>query len=52
MDRRTFVTGLGAVLAAPRAAGAQQSRVYRVGVILQGGPYVDTVNGLRPVEYP
>jgi hypothetical protein len=47
MNRRAFVTGLGAVLAAQRAAGAQQSRVYRVGVILQGGPYVDTVNGLR-----
>jgi putative tryptophan/tyrosine transport system substrate-binding protein len=32
MDRRAFVTGLGAVLAAPRAAKAQQAgRVYRIG---------------------
>ena len=40
MDRRTFLAGTGAVLlAAPLAAEAQQARVYRVGVILQGGPY-------------
>ena len=34
MDRRGFVTGLGAVLAAPHAAGAQQAgKVYRVGAM-------------------
>ena len=34
MNRRAFVTGLGAVLAAPRAAGAQQAgKVYRIGVL-------------------
>jgi putative tryptophan/tyrosine transport system substrate-binding protein len=32
MNRRAFVTGLGAVLAAPRAAEAQQAgKVYRIG---------------------
>ena len=35
----------GAVV--PLAAQAQQSRVYRVGVILQGGAYSETVDGLR-----
>jgi putative tryptophan/tyrosine transport system substrate-binding protein len=34
MDRRAFVTGLGAVLAAPLAAQAQQAgKVYRLGVL-------------------
>ncbi len=48
MDRRTFLAGTGAVLlAAPLAAEAQQARVYRVGVVLQGGPYLGTVDGLR-----
>ena len=36
MDRRVFLTGLGAVLAAPLAAEAQQAgRVYRVGILFQ-----------------
>ena len=36
MDRRTFLTGLGAFLAAPRAIEAQQAgRVYRVGILFQ-----------------
>jgi len=26
---------------------AQQSKVYHVGVILHGGPYYDTISGLR-----
>jgi len=40
MKRRTFIgTVAGGLLAAPLAAEAQQARVYRVGVILQGGPY-------------
>jgi putative ABC transport system substrate-binding protein len=34
VNRRAFVTGLGAVLAAPRAIEAQQAgRLYRVGVL-------------------
>ena len=34
MNRRAFVTGLGAVLAAPRAAGAQQAeRTARLGLL-------------------
>ena len=37
MNRRTFVAGLGAMLAAPRAAGAQQPRkTPRVGMVLSG----------------
>jgi putative tryptophan/tyrosine transport system substrate-binding protein len=35
------------LLAAPLAAEAQQARLYRVGVILQGGPYSGAVDGLR-----
>jgi len=34
MDRRAFVTGLGAVLAKPLAAGAQQARTVRLGWLL------------------
>jgi hypothetical protein len=35
VNRRTFVTGLGAVLAAPLTAEAQQAgKVWRVGVLL------------------
>lgn len=46
---RSALTGLLilALLAAPLAAEAQQARVYRVGVILQGGPYSEAVDGLR-----
>jgi putative ABC transport system substrate-binding protein len=48
MDRRAFLgTVAGGVLAAPLAAEAQQARVYRVGVVLQGGPYLGAVDGLR-----
>src|SRR5215470_17550276 len=39
MNRRAFVTGLGAVLAAPRAADAQQERagkVWRIATVLAG----------------
>jgi putative ABC transport system substrate-binding protein len=48
MKRRTFLAGTGAVLlASPLSAAAQQARVYRVGVVLQGGPYLGAVDGLR-----
>jgi len=48
VDRRAFIGSLaGGLLAAPLAAEAQQARVYRVGVILQGGPYLGAVDGLR-----
>jgi putative ABC transport system substrate-binding protein len=48
MDRRAFLGTLaGGRLAAPLAAEAQQARVYRVGVVLQGGPYLGAVDGLR-----
>jgi hypothetical protein len=33
--------------AVPRVIQAQQPRVYRVGVILEGGVYSQTVDGLR-----
>jgi hypothetical protein len=33
MDRRAFVTGLGAVLAAPLAAEQQAGKVYRLGYL-------------------
>ena len=39
MDRRTLLAGMGAVLlAAPLAALAQQTKVYRVGWLFQGSP--------------
>jgi len=47
MNRRAFISGALAVLAAPLAAKAQPARVYRIGVILQGGPYLGAVDGLR-----
>ena len=47
MNRRAFVAGLGAVLAAPLAVEAQPARIYRVGVVLQGGVYSAAINGLR-----
>ena len=47
MDRRAFLAGAGAFLVAPLAAEAQPARVYRVGVIIQGGPYAQAVEGLR-----
>jgi methylmalonyl-CoA mutase cobalamin-binding subunit len=44
--------GLAVILAlaialAPIAAEAQQSRVYRVGVLVLGGPHSSTIDGLR-----
>jgi putative tryptophan/tyrosine transport system substrate-binding protein len=49
MERRVFLAGTGAVLlAAPLAAEAQQAgKVYRVGVVLEGGPYYAMIEGLR-----
>ena len=48
MDRRAFLgTVAGGIFAAPLAAEAQQPRVYRVGVVLQGGLYLGAVDGLR-----
>jgi putative ABC transport system substrate-binding protein len=48
MDRRAFFGVVaGGVLAVPFAAEAQQARVYRVGVIVQGGPNLGAVDGLR-----
>ena len=47
--RRAFLGALaGGVLAAPFAAEAQPAeKVYRVGVVLEGGPYRAAVEGLR-----
>ena len=47
MDRRVFVAGSLALLAAPLAAETQPARVYRVGVVHQGGAYSKAVVGLR-----
>jgi putative ABC transport system substrate-binding protein len=35
------------VIAAPLAVLAQQARVYRIGIVLLGGPYTAAVDGLR-----
>jgi len=37
----------GGLLAAPLMVEAQQARVYRIGVVLQGGPYFADIDGLR-----
>jgi putative ABC transport system substrate-binding protein len=49
MDRRAFVAGLGAVLAAPFAAGAQQAgKIYRIGLFHVGLDHVPpSFDGLR-----
>ena len=46
------LVGLAAVLTlsltlAPLAAEAQQARVYRLGIILQGGPHCAAIDRLR-----
>jgi putative ABC transport system substrate-binding protein len=47
MDRRVFLTLLGAgAVAGPRAAEAQ-STVYRLGVVHPGGSYVGVIEGMR-----
>ena len=39
MDRRAFVAGAAALLAAPLAAEAQEAgKVYRLGILSPGGP--------------
>jgi putative ABC transport system substrate-binding protein len=46
--RRAFVAGMAAVMAGPLGARAQQpARVYRVGVVMGGGPYLHAIDGLR-----
>jgi putative ABC transport system substrate-binding protein len=47
MDRRAFLAGAAALLAAPLAAEVQPARVYRVGIVLQGGQYFSAIDGLR-----
>src|SRR5262245_30389256 len=50
MNRRAFVTGLGAMLAAPLGAGAQQvGKVYRVSIIATTSP-VSEMAGPEPVH--
>jgi putative ABC transport system substrate-binding protein len=47
--RRSVLAGIPifALLALSLVAEAQQARVYRVGVVLQGGSYSATIDGLR-----
>jgi putative ABC transport system substrate-binding protein len=47
MNRRTFVTGLGAVLAAPLGAEAQQTKMARLGVLRFGTPDTDAFPIIR-----
>jgi putative ABC transport system substrate-binding protein len=49
VNRRAFLAGTGAVLLAePLAAEAQQAaKIYRIGIVLEGGPYYAAIDGLR-----
>ena len=49
MNRRAFVTGVGAVLATPRAGGAQRSPVPRIGYLGNSSPSLepDLVDAFR-----
>jgi len=50
MDRRTFIGSVASgVLSAPLSgfAQAQQAKVYRVGVVLEGGPYYADIDALK-----
>src|SRR5215471_10329012 len=48
MDRRKFISAIsGCLLCAPVAANAQAAKIYRVGVVLPGGPFYQVVEGLR-----
>jgi putative ABC transport system substrate-binding protein len=49
MERRTFLGALaGDLLAAPVAAGAQPTgKRYRVGIVLEGGPFYAMIDGSR-----
>jgi putative tryptophan/tyrosine transport system substrate-binding protein len=47
LTRRRLLTLSASVLAVPLAGEAQPSRVYRVGVVFQGGSYADVIAGLR-----
>src|SRR5262249_17362144 len=53
MNRRAFLTGLGAVLAAPLAAEAQPvGKIPRVGILSQNSPlWEDFRQGLRDLGY-
>jgi putative ABC transport system substrate-binding protein len=46
IDRRTFLALLGSA-AIVQLAEAQQAKVYRVGVVLEGGPFYALINGLK-----
>ena len=46
MDRRTFIALLGSAAIA-RLAEAQQAKIYRVGVIFEGGSFSKVVDGLK-----
>jgi len=52
MNRRAFLTGLGAVLAAPLAVGAQQAgRVYRIGTLESSALWDPFHQRLRELGY-
>jgi ABC-type uncharacterized transport system substrate-binding protein len=46
IDRRTFIALLGSA-AIVRLAEAQQAKIYRVGVIFEGGSFSKVVDGLK-----
>jgi len=54
MDRRAFITCLGAVLGAPPAEAQQAERVYRVGLVSLGGDplwWQPVLHALRELGY-
>ena len=47
MDRRAFLAGAAALIAAPRTAEAQQAKIVRLGVLLFGTPDTDAFPAIR-----
>ncbi len=45
--RRRFLFSAGALLAAPLVVAAQAARTYQIGVVVLGGRYLATIDGLR-----
>jgi hypothetical protein len=46
VKRHTFIAALGGAAARPLIAGAQQNKIYRIGVLILGNADAETIHGL------